>query len=708
MDFVFQGFQPGLPIWVYLILIPATLGLAWWSYKDITSLSPLFRYGLIALRGLVYLILLSLLLNPLFRAETTRQENPQVLALFDNTSSVSVNKGEYDGADDYRQVISDLNFPGIDRLDFRYFSFDNDIDPSHPDSLTFDGSQTNLQNAVEVIRNNERDARAAVLFTDGIFNQGRNPIYLSREIGIPVFTVALGDTSRLQDLVVQNIVSNATGYVNTSHPVEVNLLNQGFSGEPFQVQLVSDGEVLQSQSVTPNASLSSHTVSFQLQLQDEGLQQFEITIPPKEGEWTDANNTQPFSIEVLDDKQSILSLAFEIHPDVRMVRSLLMQDENTQLSTRTWLGDSRFVQGNLGSIDADTLDLVVMQGFPAQGVSGTLSTQVQELLENVPAIILPTPNSQLNNLPGSGSLLPISNPGNNAVVPVSLVPVVEPTEHPVMELPEVSFERLPTVFSSIQGLDVSPGSTVLFNSRYQGTGTGQPLIAVQQVGNLRRAQLNGFGWYRVAQSTNPQAREFLESLIYNMVSWTATQPDNRRLKIQPTQKVFTGSEPVSFNAFLTNESGEVENEGVITVTISGEDMESRLYNMENSGGGQYQLDVGTLPEGIYQYEATATKGNRTIDTQNGEFSVSGSNLEYVDTIRDDGLLQEIASVTNGGFYTYQNASSLWQDMDNRGLLAREESVETQLFYPHQHAFWFILSILLLAAEWFLRKYVALP
>ncbi len=707
MDFVFQGFQSGLPIWAYLLLIAVTTGLAWWSYKDFRAIRPVYRYGLIVLRSLTFLILLLLLLNPLFRSELTSLENPEVLVMFDNSSSIAINKGNYKGATDYRETISDLNFTGIDRLNFRYFSFSGEVNPSHPDSLTFDGSQTNLHNTAEVMKNNERDSRAAILFSDGIFNQGRNPVFMSRQLGIPVFTVALGDTSRMKDLVVQNIVTNATGYLNTPHSLDVSVLNQGFEGETFQVQLLSDGEVLQSETVTASEERATHSVSFDLQLKEEGLQQFEVFIPAKQDEWTEANNRQPTSIEVLDNKQSILSLAYEIHPDVRLIRSLLLQDENTQLSTRTWLGGNRFIEDDL-NIDSDTLDLVVLQGYPVQGISSSLESQVETILENVPAIILPTPGSMLDNLPTSVSILPISNPQNNSVVEVNPVPVVESTEHPVMELPEVSYNRLPSVYSPIQGLELAPGTTVLYNSRYQGTGTNQPLVAVQQVGNLRRAQLNAFGWFRIAQSTNPQTQEFVQELIYNTVSWTAAQPDNRRLKIEPVQTVFTGDEPVEFNAFLTNESGEIEEEGVITVTVSGGELDSRPYNMDNIGGGQYQLEVGALPKGVYQYEATAKKGNRTIDTQQGEFSVTGSNIEYVNTIRDDNLLSQIASETGGIFYTYQNAGSLWQDMDDRDLLEQKETMETQLFYPHQHPLWFIIVILLLGAEWFLRKYVALP
>lgn len=707
MDFVFQGFQSGLPPWLYLLLTGGTIALAWWSYKDLKTIRPVYRYTLITFRSIVFFILLMLLLNPFFKSEGLRYEIPEVLVLFDNSASVSINKGEYEGTETYRQLISDLNFKGLDRLSFRYFEVDNDITPGHPDSLAFAGSETNLYNAIEVIRNNQSDARAAILFSDGIFNKGRTPVFLSRELEIPVFTVALGDTSRLKDLIVQNIVTNATGYLNSIHPVNVDILNQGFGQDPFQVQLKSGGNVVQSQVINPGSSTSSHTLTFELELKEEGLQQFEISIPPENEEWSAANNSQPFSVEVLDDKQSILSLAFEIHPDVKMVRTLLLQDENTQLSTRTWLGGDRFIRGDL-RLDPDTLDLIVLHGYPPQGLPGQIEEQAGELLERVPSFLFPTPNGRLNDIPSAESVLPISSSGSASFLEVNFAPLIESTEHPVMELPEISYDRLPPVYAPIQGLTPSPGSTVLFNSAYRGTPVDQPLIAIRQTGNLRRAQFNAFGWYLIYQGTDSQAREFIRDLIYNTVSWTATKPDDRRLKIQPAQKIFTGNEPVSFNAFLTNESGEVEPGGVITITISGENMEPRMYNMDNTGGGQYQLDIGALPEGIYQFEAAAKKGSRTIDTQKGEFSVSGSNIEYVNTIRNDNLLRLIADATNGMFYTYQNARGLWQDMDERELLEQVENIETDFFYPYQHAFWFILAIALLGAEWFIRKYVALP
>ncbi len=129
--------------------------------------------------------------------------------------------------------------------------------------------------------------------------------------------------------------------------------------------------------------------------------------------------------------------------------------------------------------------------------------------------------------------------------------------------------------------------------------------------------------------------------------------------------------------------------------------------MNNLGNGQYQLQINALPKGIYRFRATAKKGSRTIDTQEGELSVSNTNTEYVTTDRNDNLLKQISSRTGGSYFTFADLTAFADSLKEKGMLTREEKVETTLFYPYQHSFWFILVITLLAAEWITRKYFAL-
>lgn len=707
MDFVFQGFQSNLPVWLYVLLIFGTTTLSWWSYKDIKGINHLFRYGLIVLRSAVFFVLLILLINPFYKSERTSLEKPEIMVLWDNSASTSIQKENYRGEESYREVIEQLGLRDSSEVRYRPYSLGNSVNPAPLDSLGLDESQTNLYQAVETIKNRQQEIKGAILISDGIFTQGRNPVFEAGNLTVPVMTVALGDTVQQQDLVVEEVVTNTTGYLNTLHPVEVNVQTNGFAGEEVEIQLRKGPEVLQRQIIRPGEDRSRHSLNFELDLNEEGLQQYEVVIPATEAEWTDANNSQPFAVDVLNEKQRILSLAFEIHPDVRFVRSELLADENTRLIPRTWIGSSRFIEGNL-SFSADTLELAVIHGYPGDGLPAELEEKVREIVSSVPVIIMATPLADMNALnQNTDVVLPITYPSENSYEQIQMIPEVAPTDHPIMELPDISLDLLPPLFAPVRNSSLSAGTTSLFGSRYQGMNTEQPLIAVLQIGNNRRTLISGYGWYRLHQSSNEQVQNYVHQLFANIISWTATQPDTRRLKIQPSKKVFSGSETIILNAFLTNESRESESEGVIELSLSGESIDTRFYSMDNMGEGRYQLTIKSLPQGIYTFEATAQKGNRTIDTQQGELTVSNTNTEFVNTIRNDNLLRQVSERTGGAYFLFSNLQGFADSLNKKGMLAREEKVTTTLFYPYQHSMWFILVIALLSTEWILRKYLAL-
>jgi hypothetical protein len=707
VDFIFQGFQSSLPVWAYLLIFAGTVFLAWWSYSSVTGIRKSFRYILIALRSAVFFILLLLLLNPFLKTESPYFEQSKILVMLDNSESTAIEKSVYKGLESYRIVLDELNFGDSSFVDFDLFSFGNQTAPTDLNQLTFDADQTNLSEAIRTIRGNQSDANAAILISDGIFTKGQNPVFEAENIGIPVFAIGLGDTTFQQDLLVSSVTTNSTGYLNAEQPVTATISSKGFAGQPFQVQLKKGDEVISSQTVTPNIENSTQDITFDLSLDEKGLQQYQIEIPELADEWTGANNSHLFSVDVLDARQQILSLAFEVHPDVRFLRNLLLQDQNTNLTSRTWLSGNRFIEGPL-SIDTDTVDLAIIHGYPRSGLPGGLQQTLVEMAEQVPLIVVSTPMFNPQRFEQEITELPVSVVGPWEYVPVFINPDVEPTEHPVMELPTITYDRIPPVYAPIRNLDNIPGSTLLFNSTYQGRATQKPVLTVQELGNKRMSLFPGFGWFRLNQSSNPQVREFIQQLWLNTVSWTATDPENQKLNVQPAQKSFTGSEPVVINAYLTNERGEVESEATIDISVESDSMDSRFYSMENRGAGQYQLNLGTMPEGIYSFEATAQKGNRTIESQGGEFAVARSNAEFLTTTRNDQLLRQVAERSGGSYVPFDSVSGFWIRLNDRGLLDQSREIETTFFYPYQNITWFILVLVLLAVEWIFRKYLSLP
>jgi hypothetical protein len=707
VDLIFQGFQSSLPVWVYLLIFIGTSLLAWWSYRQISGIRKSYRYILIAIRTAVFFILLLLLLNPFFKAESPYYEQPRILMMLDNSESTAVEKSNYQGVESYHQVLDQLNLDDSSSVDYDFFSIGNETTPSNLNKLTFDANQTNLSTAVQSIQGNQSDASAAVIISDGIFTKGQNPVFEAANLNIPVFAIGLGDTTFQKDVLVSSVSTNSSGYLNSTQPVTATISSKGFQGTSFPVELRKGNEVIATQTITPEISNSTQEITFELQLQDEGLQQYKIEIPNLSEEWTNANNIQRFSVDVKDDKQQILSLAFEVHPDVKLVRSLLLADQNTNLTSRTWIQGDKFIEGNF-AFDTDTLDLAIIHGYPQSGLSGTVQQKLAELGQNIPIVIAATPMFSPQRFDQQVTSLPLSVSGSWDNASVSVRPEVESTAHPIMELPVVTYDRLPRLSAPIENIATPPGATALLSSMFQGNDTQKPVLVVQELGNRRLTVVTGFGWFRLDQNDNSETRAFVQQLWSNIVSWTATDPENQLLDVQPTQTSFDGSEPVVINAYLTNERGQVESDATIEMSVASDSMDARFYSMENKGAGQYQLDLGTMPEGIYSFEATAQKGDRTIETQNGEFAVASSNAEFLNTNRNDQLLRQLSERSGGEYVPFDSVSGFWDRLDQRGLLDQQQEIRTTFFYPYRYIGWFIAVLLLLCGEWIFRKYLSLP
>ncbi|HET6528357.1 MAG TPA: hypothetical protein VFG39_06365, partial [Balneolaceae bacterium] len=220
MDFIFQGFQSTLPVWLYLLIFAACSFFAWWSYNSITGIQKSYRYLLIGLRSAVFFILLALLLNPFFKKETSYFTKPHILVMLDNSASTAIEKRNYGGIESYQKVLNELNFNDSSTVNFDFFSIGSESRPVSVDELTFSADQTNLSQAVGLIKANSAPAKAAIIISDGIYTEGENPVFEAGEVNIPIFTIGLGDTTSQKDVLVKSITSNPNGYLNSHHAVE--------------------------------------------------------------------------------------------------------------------------------------------------------------------------------------------------------------------------------------------------------------------------------------------------------------------------------------------------------------------------------------------------------------------------------------------------------------------------------------------------------
>ena len=699
----FQGFQHSLPDYLIALIVIALISISVLSYRKLKSLSLLPRMGLILLRSLSLLIILTLFLNPYFFSSGYVQKKPQLLVLLDNSESLSIKKGDYQGIESYQSVLNELRFSTNTEIDPEFFGIgSNTVQLPGVDHLTFRESESNFYSAISQVQELQGDFDAAVILSDGIITFGRNPILLVLDLSIPLYSIALGDTTTVRDIAVTNVVSNPTGYANTIHFIEVDVSQNGFVGESFVVELKNGkGEVLDSKESTFNSGEDVKSFEFSLNLDEPGLTQYSISVSELEGEWSTENNASFFSIDVLDGKTKVLHASFEVHPDVKMIRSILEDDRNIELSTLTWIGGNRFVEDEFP--DLSTINLIIFHGVPYggfdQSLFGDLSTKS--------TLYLQLPKSRINSEGKFPELFMIQNSGNQ-LFQVQLSPNSESNVHPILELPEIIYRNAPPVISSLRSISTVPDASDLINSSFQGVKTPNSVLSIVERGGVRRSSISAWEWFKMYQSPDEQEREYVIQLVNNLVGWTSNNPDNRRLKIAPSKPVFNLSEEVIINANLNNESGEVEAAASIELNISTENGFVQSYNMTNNGNGAYELKSGSLGPGLYTYSAIARKGNREIDTQTGEFLIQETNSELINTVRNDALLQSFASETGGSFFEYDEVSQFWQVLDSDNVLQEKQELVESYHFPVRSFWWFLVVLGLLATEWLTRKYYALP
>ncbi len=699
----FQGFQHNLPDYLIALVVIALISISVFSYRKLTSLSLIPRTGLIVLRSLALLIVFALFLNPYFFSSEYVQKKPRLLVLLDNTESVSINKGSYQGIESYQSVLDELNFPANTEIESEFFSIgSNTVQLASPEQLTFAEGESNFYTAISQVQELEDDFDAAILLSDGIITFGRNPILLAIDLDIPLYSIALGDTTRVRDLAVTNIASNPTGYTNTIHSVEVDISQNGYDGESVLLELKnSEGEVLDTKEAIFSEGESIKSFEFSLNLAQPGLSQYSISLNELEGEWSSENNTSFFSIDVLDGKTKVLHAAFEVHPDVKMIRSILEEDQNIELTTLTWLGGNRFIEDDFPNLS--NIDLIIFHGIPF----GNFDQSIFDDLSSSSTLYLQLPKSRVNREGLFSELFMIQNTGNQ-LFQVQLSPNSESNIHPILELPEIVYESGPPLISSLQSISSVPDATDLINSSFQGVKTPNSILSIVERGGVRRSSVAAWEWFKMYQSPNEKEREYVTQLFNNLVGWTSNNPDDRRLKISPSKPVFNLSEEVIINASLNNESGEVESNASIELNISTEAGFLQPYNMTNNGNGAYELKSSSLGPGLYSYTAVARKGNREIDTQIGEFLIQETNSEFINTVRNDALLRSFSNESGGSFFEYDDISQFWQVLNTDDVLQQKQELVESYHFPVRSYWWFLIVLLLLGSEWLIRKNYSLP
>ena len=333
------------PLFLLLLLSIAGAG-AWWTYRTtIPEIDPLKRFFLGSLRFVSLAVILFLLFEPLLQKQTARTEEPVVAVLFDSSESMALadsllgapRSGSMDLMEAIRAETTGFNT--------RFYTFaDNLSIIDSLDTVTLSSSRTNIASALSDAASQLADDNlsALILVSDGLYNAGSNPLHLAEQFPVPLMTVAHGDTSAQRDVRIADVITNELTYAGSIVPVQVRVRNEGITPSPLVLSLMEGSRVISTERLTLPRSGTEVVVDLEFEARDPGRREFRVALTRYETEATWRNNDHRFSVQVLDQKKSILLVAGAPSPDVSALSRLIHEDDTAELTM--------FVQSRRGGL----------------------------------------------------------------------------------------------------------------------------------------------------------------------------------------------------------------------------------------------------------------------------------------------------------------------------------------------------------------------
>jgi hypothetical protein len=702
---------------VVLLLLVVLLAAAFLFYRyTLPPLAPLRRVLLSVIRSLALVLMLLIFFEPVLRLVNTDQQAAGLAVLIDNSESMTIPTAR-NRAGGIRELLNKSELSHLSsgaKMNLHLFA--SKLQPEQsglPDSLRFDGETTDLSATLAGLKGliDKENIRGAVLITDGNFTNGRNPIYDAEALGIPVFTVGVGDTAEQKDILVSKALSNTIAYAETRVPVDIAVRSSGYADQNVEVTLSEGSSLVDRAVLKVKEGAHEYPLRMFIEPKEEGTKKYSVNVSRLPGELTEKNNTRSFFIKVLRSKLKILLLAGAPNPDLSAVRQALTEDGHFAVTSYVQKSRDVFYEGAFRRPALDSADCLVLVGFPSQGSSPAILQQVADAVEREkkPVFFINSRKMDYSKLQQLEPALPFtwSGVGQNEILVGASVPALH-RNHPLTSLQgamtEETWQRLPPIFKTQTIFRAKPESDVLAAGTFQNTVIGEPIILARNINGQKSYAITGEGvWrWRLLVQDDTRLANFFPLLVGNVVRWLTTREDQKRVRIAPAREVFTTAEPVEMTGQVYDEQLRPEDDAEVTVELEHGKEKTRI-SLNAAGNGRYEGSLDGLPGGDYTYTGKATAGGTVLGEDRGKFSVGQVNVEFLQTRMNKQLLEQVAFQTGGKYYDIDSAGGLSRDITSAVKLEPKELVSASEIELWNWKYLAGVIIFLFALEWFIRK-----
>ncbi|MCB5265953.1 MAG: hypothetical protein LHW41_06925 [Candidatus Cloacimonetes bacterium] len=649
------------------VLISAAL-----YYRTQPELSTKRRALLFALRSITLFVLLLILLSPILYFIRQKTESGQLLFLKDTSLSMDLlrdNKSKKDLLKAPLQILKEkYSKAGYKLLEH---SFANGLAGPSDNSLLIK-SLSELSQTVDFSR-----VQAIVLASDGWFRD--EDFSLIPRLGVPI--IALADSSRflVPDLELKAVETNRYAYRNEAAIIRAKVQSANYSG-PANVQLYLGPNRLATQRVELQEGLMQ-TVDFSHRFAQTGFFNFRVEIDPLKQETRLSNNQMPGAIEVLADKELIVTFSDAPAWDNKFILDAIATNPRWQ-SASYQIRDGNVWQGEkiakLDSKDRAAVIVIVNNGnlrlhnAATEYITDNLSRGAGLLYQGLPIEQL------AEYLPLQKSNIATPYQGFVQISPdASLYAMLNPLLSEISKLPPLDYYYLsPTAGAEILASMNNPQKT--------------PGIAIKHSGKSRSLAFSFLNLWRW-QMQSPGAS--YQKMMVNILTWLSNKALGSYSAIYQSSYLQGEKIQIRLRAEDDIRSSDLDKNPLITIFDPDGKEITRDFMVHEGDEYSFATELGV--SGNYSFEI------REPDSQEkstGSFAISETAAEERDFDFNLPLLSYLASESRGRLL---NLSQV-QDYKPLPPTQRERISRNEIAFYKK---WYIISLFVLSfcLELFFRR-----
>jgi hypothetical protein len=709
------GFSPA-----FILLIVLIAGaLTWLMYKGTGAILPPWAKGMLSLfRFLVISFIAILLLDPLINTQSRVTYPPIVAVLQDVSESVVLQKDSAFVRTEYPGLLKQFlgNFDkGPATAELFSFASSLNADPS-PDSLRFAETGTNISRAMEEVGDlyQNQNLGAIVLISDGISTAGVNPLYALDGIRQPVYTVLIGDTTGQKDIRISEVLYNEIAYLNSESPVKVKVQSQGYENADLKITLSGDGKVLGTESLKLSRNRPQGEVDFLIKPVETGVRQYRIEVSPMKEEISYRNNSRQIFITVLETRVKIALFGGSPHPDIGALRQALQRDDSYELQEFILKGPGRYYQ-DPGAYNLRDFDLFILHNFPQSSADREMVEKIASELRDrkKPAMFFVGMFTDLTTMEPLYDYMGVTPKGLSPKADEVILNFSRDYEnHSTFTFPDnwISWvNATPPLYRNKSNWIPKSTTEVFATARIKNIPLNYPVYALQShLGRKNMVFLGENFWrMRAFSFTENDSFDYFDDWLFNNIKWLRVSDDKRKFKVEPSKKLFTGSEAARFRGQVYDDSYNPIPGVEIRLSVKSPDGKENVYFMNETTRAQYFLELFNLEEGTYNYSAEGKKNEIGVGSDRGQFSVGKSNVEHFRLQADQDLLKQIALRSGGAFISAKDLPELAMEIQALPALKPLIDYKTGKHGFHRYAWVMGLLLAFLAIEWVVRKWFSL-